>query len=67
MTKRDNILRAIRFERPNYIPMAFHINDACWHHYDQNILQDLMEVHPPFSFRISKDRKYYLRDISLMH
>ena len=46
MTKRDNILRAIRFERPDYIPMIFQINDACWHHYDQEILQDLMEEHP---------------------
>ena len=26
--------------------MAFHINDACWHHYDQNALKDLMEGHP---------------------
>jgi len=46
MTKHENILRAIRFERPDYIPMAFHINAACWHHYDQNALQDLMEAHP---------------------
>jgi len=46
MTRRDNILRAIRFERPDYIPMGFHINPACWHHYDQNALQDLMEEHP---------------------
>lgn len=40
------MLRAIRFERPDYIPMKFHINAACWHHYDQNALQDLMEAHP---------------------
>lgn len=46
MTKRENILRAIRFERPDYIPMSFHINGACWHHYDQDALQDLMEAHP---------------------
>ena len=25
--------------------MAFHINAACWHHYDQSALQDLMEEH----------------------
>lgn len=46
MTKRENILRAIRFERPDYIPVSFHINAACWHHYDQSALQDLMEAHP---------------------
>ncbi len=46
MTKRENMLRAIRFEGPDYIPMSFHINAACWHHYNQNALQDLMEAHP---------------------
>ncbi len=45
MTKHENFLRAVRFERPDYIPMTFHINSACWHHYDQNALQDLMEAH----------------------
>jgi hypothetical protein len=25
--------------------MTFHINPACWHHYDPNALQDLMEAH----------------------
>ena len=46
MTERENILRAVRFERPAYIPMSFHVNSACWHHYDQNALQDLMESRP---------------------
>ena len=46
MTKRENILRAVRFERPDYIPMVFHINPACWHYYDQIILQDLMQARP---------------------
>ncbi|HHH76027.1 MAG TPA: hypothetical protein ENL03_03265 [Phycisphaerae bacterium] len=46
MTARNNKLRAIRFQRPDYIPMSFRINSACWHHYDQNALQDLMELHP---------------------
>lgn len=45
MTHRENVLRAIRFERPDYIPMVFHINPACWHHYPQDVLQDLMEEH----------------------
>ncbi|MEI7901240.1 MAG: uroporphyrinogen decarboxylase family protein [bacterium] len=46
MTCRENILRAIRFERPEVIPMTFHINAACWHHYDQEALKDLIENHP---------------------
>ena len=45
MTKRETFFRAVRFEEPNYIPMTFHINSACWHHYDQNALQDLMAEH----------------------
>jgi len=45
MNQRENLLRAIRFEQPEYIPMTFHINEACWHHYDQSALQDLMEEH----------------------
>ena len=32
---RENTLKAIRFERPDYIPMPFHIKGACWQHYDQ--------------------------------
>lgn len=45
MNQRENLLRAIRFERPEYIPLEFHINAACWHHYDPEVLQDLMEEH----------------------
>jgi uroporphyrinogen decarboxylase len=45
-SRRDNILRAIRFERPEWIPMTFSINNACWHSYDQQALQDLMASHP---------------------
>ena len=26
---RDTLLRTIRFERPNYIPMTFHIKMPC--------------------------------------
>ena len=46
MTPRENTLRAIRFEQPEHIPMNFSVSGACWHHYDQNALQDLMEAHP---------------------
>jgi hypothetical protein len=46
MTERENLLRTIRFETPEYIPIKFSINDSCWNHYDQNELFDLMESHP---------------------
>ena len=41
----DNYTRAIRFERPDYIPMSFHINSACWDCYPREALWDLMEEH----------------------
>ncbi len=72
MNHRDTVLRAIRFERPERIPMVFHINPACWHHYDQAALQDLMEGHqllfpdfrrqgsvrPEYSVDARKDQPY---------
>ncbi len=43
---KENILKAVRFERPDYIPMTFHINDACWQAYPREELWRLMEAHP---------------------
>lgn len=42
----ENTLRAIRFERPEFIPMIFWINPACWHHYPHEALLELMAGHP---------------------
>ena len=46
ITERDNMLRVVRFETPEYIPMRFHINGACWHHYPVSALEELMAAHP---------------------
>ena len=46
MTYKENYLRVVRFERPDYIPMSFHINDACYDAYPQEALFELMETHP---------------------
>jgi len=46
MSRDDDFLRAARFEQPQLIPMHFHINPACWQHYDQQQLQELMAAHP---------------------
>ena len=43
---RENLLRTVRFETPEYIPMEFQINPACWQHYPQDALQELMAGHP---------------------
>jgi uroporphyrinogen decarboxylase len=42
----ENTKRAIRFERPEHIPMIFWINPACWHHYPHEALLELMAEHP---------------------
>ena len=44
-TVSQNTLIAIRFERPEYIPVIFWINPACWHHYEPQILLGLMAEH----------------------
>ena len=44
-TVSQNTLRAIRFERPEYIPVVFWINPACWHHYPKDFLLELMAEH----------------------
>ncbi|MCE9613796.1 MAG: hypothetical protein K8T26_05935 [Lentisphaerae bacterium] len=46
MSQRENMLRAIRFERPERIPMIFWINPSCYHHYPPGALDDLAESHP---------------------
>jgi hypothetical protein len=41
----QNTLRAIRFDRPQYIPVVCWINPACWHHYRKDALLELMAEH----------------------
>ncbi len=43
---KSNRYRAIFFEKPDIIPMTFHINDACWHHYPQEWLVEQILAHP---------------------
>jgi uroporphyrinogen-III decarboxylase len=43
--KDRTLLKAIYFERPDYIPMTFHVNDACYSAYPRDALFDLMEEH----------------------
>ncbi len=46
MTERENLLRTVRFERPDYIPMVYHINSSCWDYYPHDALQELKASHP---------------------
>jgi len=41
----QNVLRAIHFDTPEYIPMIFHINEACWFSYAPDSLKELMASH----------------------
>ena len=46
MTERENKLRAIRFEKPEYIPVRFVISEAVFSHYDPAAVEDLLLSHP---------------------
>lgn len=46
MTKRENYFKAVNFDSPDFIPMTFVINGACFNHYDNEQLFDLIESHP---------------------
>ena len=45
MNARENILNCVHFNQPQYIPMVFHINTACWDHYPQDFLIEQMGCH----------------------
>lgn len=42
---KENVLKTIHFEKPDYIPMTFHINEACFDYYESDSLFELMEAH----------------------
>ena len=46
MTLRENMLKAINFETPDYIPVNMFISPACWNAYPQEFLFEIMETHP---------------------
>ncbi len=45
MNAKENMLRAINFESPDYVPVSFCINAACWNTYPQEFLLEQMEKH----------------------
>lgn len=46
MTFKENYLRTVHFDRPDYIIMSAIINTACWNYYPQEFLCEQMEKHP---------------------
>ena len=46
MTQRENMLRVIRFERPDYIPAIFAVSGSVFSHYDPHAVEELLESHP---------------------
>ena len=46
LTQRENMLRVIRFERPDYIPVSFVVSESVWSHYDPHAVEELLESHP---------------------
>lgn len=45
MTHRENMLKTIRFETPDYIPMVFAMSPACWSAYPHEAIFELFETH----------------------
>lgn len=43
---KNSIIRAITFEKPDIIPMTFHINEASFDHYPLDDLFELIDRHP---------------------
>jgi hypothetical protein len=64
MNPRENLLRAVRFEKPDYVPMVFHINAASWQHYPQAALQELMAAHPLLFPNFTPTRDKIIPDFS---
>ena len=46
MTYRENMLRTIRFEHPEHIPVSFCVSGAVFSHYDPHAVEELLESHP---------------------
>jgi len=46
MTYRENILKTIRFEHPEYIPVNFVVNGSVFTSYDPYAVEELLESHP---------------------
>ena len=56
----------VRFERPDYIHMGFHINDVCYDAYPQEALFELMETHPLLFPDFKKPALPYKPDYALV-
>ncbi len=79
MTYKENYLKTVNFDTPDYIPMDFHINASCFNNYDQDSLLELIENHkllfPNFNKEVefkpryancSRKEKPYLDDFSCL-
>ena len=46
MTRKENFIRTVRFEKPDFIPMSYCISSAYFDFCDQSALFDAIEAHP---------------------
>ena len=42
---KENYLATVNFEKPEYIPMFFYINPACWDSYPKEALLRMIDEH----------------------
>lgn len=45
LSKKENILKAVNFDYPDYIPMIFHINESSWDYYPADFLNEMIDTH----------------------
>ncbi|MGI5958509.1 MAG: uroporphyrinogen decarboxylase family protein [Massiliimalia sp.] len=64
INEEKNVKKAILFEKPDYIPMDFHINPACWDTYPQEALCELIEQHPFLFPNFQRPKLPYTPDYS---
>ncbi len=61
----ENYRRVVQFGKPEWIPMGFHINSACWHHYPAGSLEALMAAHPVLFPNFDPQRDYAPKNYAL--
>ena len=62
MTQKENYIRTVRFEKPDYIPMSYCISGAYFDHCDCDALFDAMEAHPLLFPHFKRPSKPFVPD-----
>lgn len=64
MKARENYIRTVTFQNPEWIPVHFVINKSCYFTYDQNFLFDEMEKHKLLFPNFQRPQGKYVPELS---